>query len=160
MKSEFSRFYKKVVITDIDGCWEWVGTKYRGGYGHFRRFLDNKWTMAKAHRYSYEYFNKVSLESIKGLVICHTCDNPACVNPKHLFLGTTKDNNKDAKDKNRASFGRAAKNAWLSLDIAKDIRKFYKINPNLTYKQIGLIYGTSASQVHRIIKNLIWTDET
>lgn len=156
MKPEIERFLAKVVINDSTNCWEWVGSKYRGGYGHFRRFINNKWTMGKSHRYSYEFYNNVSIKSMEGLVVCHTCDNPCCVNPKHLFLGTAKDNAFDMMKKNRNVFGRNSKHNWLSLDIAKKIRKCRIENPNLSYKEIGLLFNTSASQVHRIVNNVIW----
>lgn len=153
MKTDFERFNSKIAKKD---CWEWTGCKYRGGYGNFRRKVNGKWIMEKTHRFSYEYYNNIKREDMRGLIICHKCDNPSCVNPDHLFLGTYLDNALDAKSKNRNSYGRHKQHKWLSFEIAEAIRKLKTENPNLTYKQISKIYNTSASQVHRIIKNLIW----
>lgn len=156
MKSEYERFISKVKVMDNDNCWEWVGSTYRGGYGHFRRFINNKWTMGKAHRFSYEYYNKTNIEEMKGLIVCHKCDNPCCVNPNHLFLGTTQDNVNDKINKYGNSFGRNKNHNWLNIEIADKIRKTYKDNPNLSYKELSLIYNTSIPQICRIILNKIW----
>lgn len=95
------RFWSLVRISD--GCWEWTGALDKDGYGrHFHR------TGAfKSHRYSYE----ISVGPIPDeLHVCHHCDNPACVRPDHLFLGTRSDNMRDCMRKGRAKnvFQRAA----------------------------------------------------
>ena len=155
MKNPFDRWLEKVNVKEND-CWEWTATKYRGGYGHFYMKINGKKTMYKAHRFSYEYFNKVDLKD--GECVCHTCDNPSCVNPDHLFVGSAKDNNDDKIKKGRLGFGRKSGYSWLSLDIANKIRLIYS-EGKYTMKQLGAMFNTSAAQVERIVNNKIWKNK-
>ena len=91
------RFWPKVDKKTPNDCWEWKTHKTRG-YGVFS--IRSK--PIQAHRFSYElHFGKIP----DGLLICHKCDNRACVNPNHLILGTHKDNTKDMMDKGRNETG-------------------------------------------------------
>lgn len=82
-------------IDKQSGCWEWLGPKNRvGGYGIFYR----KSKKYYAHRY---YYEAVFGEIPKGFNACHKCDNPGCVNPNHIFIGTHRDNMLDASKKGR-----------------------------------------------------------
>jgi hypothetical protein len=92
-KSTLERFEDKFVKSE-SGCWEWIGGKYVGGYGVFY-FRGKK---RGAHRVSYILYVG---EILNGLSVCHKCDNPSCVNPNHLFLGTQLDNVRDMFSKGR-----------------------------------------------------------
>lgn len=78
------------------GCWEWTGTKDKHGYGRVR--VDQR--KARAHRVAWEAFKG---EIPAGLHVLHRCDNPGCVNPEHLFLGTHGDNMRDREAKGRGN---------------------------------------------------------
>lgn len=91
-----TRFWKFVQKTNA--CWNWTGASLEKGYG---RIGIGK-SIILAHRLSY----LIHLGEIPvGMLVCHTCDNPRCVNPDHLFLGTHKDNFDDARRKNRIATG-------------------------------------------------------
>jgi hypothetical protein len=92
-KSQEDRFWEKVK-KNKDGCWEWTANKMRLGYGMFR--FDKIWQLS--HRVSWKITNGPIPE---GLNVLHRCDNPACVRPDHLFLGTQIDNIKDMVKKGR-----------------------------------------------------------
>lgn len=87
------RFLNKIIISK-NGCWEWIARKNKGGYGTFQ--LNKKPILA--HRFSYLIFKG---EFFNGLLVCHKCDNPKCVNPEHLWLGTQKENMLDCYKKGR-----------------------------------------------------------
>lgn len=84
-----NRFWPKVDKKD-NGCWEWTGCKVKGGYGRY--CIKN--VMYLSHRVVMNCFDP-------NIVVCHKCDNPPCVNPDHLFLGTNKDNTQDCVKKGR-----------------------------------------------------------
>ena len=90
------RFWKK--INKTKDCWIWKEGCFINGYGQFR--VGTK--KMKAHRV---VFMMINGEIPKNKIICHKCDNPKCVNPQHLFLGTHKDNALDSKNKGRRAFG-------------------------------------------------------
>lgn len=90
--------FKESYIKDKQtGCWLWLGYLGKDGYGELYAF--NKRILA--HRFSYELFNG---KFNKELLVCHSCDNPKCVNPNHLWLGTCKENTQDSMKKGRKNY--------------------------------------------------------
>lgn len=93
------RFWAKVLKPiGLDGCWEWTGAKWRAGYGMLLR--DGR--LDGAHRVSWAiHFGPIP----EGLWVLHHCDNASCVRPDHLFLGSARDNSRDAMAKGRWATG-------------------------------------------------------
>jgi hypothetical protein len=97
-KELIALFWMQVKVNKETSCWEWQGTKDGHGYGTFSLGGGKS---EKASRFSWQYYNG---EIPDGLFACHICDNPPCVNPNHLFLGTATDNMQDMIAKGRAGW--------------------------------------------------------
>lgn len=136
-----------VALIDIrPGCWVWLGKKDSGGYGRFENWL--------AHRLAYASFvGPVAA----GMFVCHHCDNPSCVSPAHLFLGTAQDNSADASIKGRF-YRRPAVDALPSVPgvgpTAPDrIARVRELRAEgYTQRQIGAIVGLDHSTVSRLLR--------
>ena len=136
----FNRFKK-----DPSGCWLWISHCDKDGYG----ILPATGAAVRAHRLSYEIHNG---QIPDGMVVCHTCDNPSCVNPEHLFSGTTKDNCQDMLSKGRDKMvGSRNNKAKLTEDQVADIRKSDK-----SKYELADIYSVSVSTIKRIKNNTLW----
>lgn len=136
------------------GCWEWLGERTRFGYGSItlgQRRLGNRIRVG-AHRYFYEHL----VGAIpSGKRVCHSCDNPGCVNPEHLWLGTDADNMADMRQKGRA--GRkgpdGSRNAASKLTEAQviEIR-----SSNLPPKRLAERFNVSELTVRYALRRVTW----
>lgn len=147
------RFWEKVDKSNgDDGCWIWMAGKRRGGYGRFSLGRKEE-GCASAHIVAWELtYNKKVPE---GLILCHKCDNPACVNPAHIFLGTYKDNTQDAILKKRlVTWGEDSPRAKLTWDNVDEIRKMRKEGETLKY--IACAFSVSIANIHEIVSNKTW----
>lgn len=92
------RFWSKVDIRSEDECWPWLASGLRTRYGSFSVGPKNKRRQSTAHRFAWELING---DIPAGMYVCHRCDNPSCMNPNHLFLGTPSDNTRDMMAKGK-----------------------------------------------------------
>lgn len=134
-------FWGKVDIKGPDDCWEWQAGRFSTGYGSFstRGLL----TTLKAHRISWFFTHGPIPE---GLWVLHKCDNRPCCNPKHLFLGTARDNTRDMMVKKR--FLPQGQSGWRNILTQEDKLKILK--DERTQKEISIDYGISRTLVSKI----------
>ena len=136
------RFFDKVLIGD--GCWEWQAGGTSGfGYGKFR--VDGK--SVNSHTFSWEFFNGER----NGMCVMHKCDNPPCVNPKHLKLGTKADNSRDMVSKRRNPVGEERHNSKLTEKKVLEIRA-----SSDRHCDIADQYGIARSTVFMIKNRRTW----
>lgn len=130
--------------SDADACWEWQGFRDSDGYG---RVSTAERVPAVASRVAYETWVGVIPS---GLVICHTCDNPPCCNPRHLFAGTAKDNTHDMLAKQRGSHGERHHWQRISDNNVHLIR--YLSDQGIKQRVIARMIGCSQAQVSNIVR--------
>jgi hypothetical protein len=128
--NEEQRFWSKVDKRDEDECWNWQGAVDGKGYGAFWSAEQRKQIIASRMSYVLENGTIPS-----GAIICHKCDNPKCVNPKHLYAGTHADNMKDKVDRNRQNAPRGERqgSAKLNREEIMEIRRMKNEGKTLAY---------------------------
>jgi len=143
------RFWTYVKVAEPDDCWMWMGAKTkRPGHGYFNIKLNGEFKQIGAHKVSLMIQN-ITIPT--GMVVMHKCDNPACVNPGHLQIGTYKDNSHDMWNKGRGNPCKGEKHRLSSVteEIAKKIKaeaimlsrpgkKSYKTNFNELAKKYNV----------------------
>jgi len=138
-------------IDKSSGCWLWKAGKNQNGYGLIR--ANGKERLA--HRLAWELTNG---PIPKGMCICHKCDNPACINPNHLFLGTQKDNIKDMDGKGRRGtngvYGERVNTTKLTNNAVLEIRALHKNGHSC--QCLSERFGVSHTQIWRIVSGHQW----
>ena len=140
------RFWRHVEKTR--DCWPWTGGVGHNGYGNFSRGRKRD-GQVRAHRFSWEmHFGPIPV----GMFVCHHCDNPACVKPDHLFLGTHADNMRDAVRKDRTSH--EPKNLKLTRGDVAEIRE--RLAMGQSQRRIARAFDVSQSNIGKIHRGETW----
>lgn len=148
------RFWSKVNKTDY--CWEWIAGKNSHGYGVFH-YQGRPITASRM-----AWFITYGVWPTQWVL--HTCDNPACVNPDHLYEGSRLDNARDAIERNRynpkptnlGKFGEQSHRSFLTKEIVKQIKE--RLAEGQSQEKIAATYDISQSHVSRIKLGMVWND--
>lgn len=152
-RSVEDRFWSRLQVTPA--CWLWLGGTTQYGYGVVNQYGRGA-SHLLAHRVSWELYNG---PIPAGLIVCHRCDVPACVNPAHLFLGTQRDNMRDMRAKGRGRngprpLGSANKSAKLTDDQAREIKR--RLAEGETATSIAADFPVGRTTIGWIKSGKIW----
>lgn len=151
-RRKVDRFFNRICLT-THGCWHWNGYTTPNGYGRYKWHEDRKAWLA--HRLMY-YLVHGNLD--KDLEVCHSCDNPRCVNPEHLFLGTHKQNMEDMARKGRGAGpyirGSLNVNSILTTSNIIEIRRLS--NNDVKRAELSKKFGVSVTTIGRIVRKESW----
>lgn len=141
------RFWSKVNKGKKNECWLWLASTTTGGYGYFRANGH-----MNAHRFS--LMIKLGTDELNGMAL-HSCDNPRCVNPNHLSLGTNSENIKQAFDRG-LMFGLKGEKHGRAILIEKDVLWIRKNHSKHTIKSLAEKYGTGLTTIADVIDRKKW----
>lgn len=136
-------FWNRVAIGGPNECWLWLEHLSEDGYG----LIDNDYAK-RAHREAY-----FLTYGPTDLHVLHTCDNPPCCNPAHLYAGTQLQNMKDKVVRGRAARDLANGNAKLSHEDKIDLKSLHATG-RYTYRQLGRIFGVDETRASQLIRGL------
>lgn len=150
MKTVQERFEERFLKGGGDACWEWMGGKTSDGYGMISIDGINQ----GAHRIAYQlYIGEIPYR----FCVCHRCDNPSCVRPDHLFLGTNTDNMHDCVIKGRHS-DQSGENNGYSILIDEDVRIILAMHANGARNvDLAKQFGVAPSTISNIVCGRNWT---
>lgn len=144
----FERFWSRVDVRGPDECWLWHGTIMRNGYGTFS--IRHK--AFYAHRLSVELCG----EDATGLDVCHHCDTPLCVNPRHLFLGTAKDNILDMVRKGRGNRAKGERNKSSRL-TSQDVIEIRRLHESgVSKRQLSKMFNVGRTTIRSLLSGKTW----
>lgn len=144
------RFWSKVKIGNPNECWEWIAGPYHNRYGIF--WLHGK--NISSHRMAWQIFHKKKIPI--GMLVNHHCDNMRCVNPRHLYIGTNEDNNRDTVTRRRR-----VNNAPKGIKHSKCLLKEFEVlriysDKKHSYQELANIFNVSPSAVRSIRRAKTW----
>lgn len=143
------RFWSKVEAKTAGECWTWLGARSHG-YGRYKAHTGI--TLA-AHRVAWELsFGPIP----RGLNVCHRCDNPPCVNPNHLFLGTQCENLRDCAVKGRARAPRGERNGRAKLMRSEVVE--IRSSCGVTQQALAVRFGVSRTTISYVMSGRRWAD--
>lgn len=144
------RFWEQVALHDPDQCWMWTSGK-DGRYGRFY-YKDSH---IRAHRLAY-ILKHGSIPD--GLEVCHSCDVPLCVNPRHLFIGSHQDNMSDMVAKGRTNAPKGTRQHLARLDEEKvlEIRRLYA-SGKYSHLKLAHIFEVSEPTIRQVVTRTTWT---
>lgn len=143
---EKNRFLSNIKKEE-NGCWTWTGYKMKNGYGQLRY----QSTAVYTHRFSWYIHNG---EFDLTLCLCHKCDNRACCNPEHMFLGTRTDNQNDMVAKKRQAVGQAVGGVFTEADVREMHRLVKQEGKTQTY--VAELFRTNPGHISNIINGHKW----
>jgi len=144
-------FWARAQSGPPDSCWPWLGARTSAGYGHFY--------VGGAHYYAHRFSYEIHVGPISDdLYVCHHCDNPPCVNPAHLFLGTHVDNMHDMnrKGRGRRPILRGADSHRAKLTTGDVVRIRELLASGESGVAIAASFGVSASAISSIRRGQTW----
>lgn len=143
------RFWPQVDRKGPDECWNWMGFKNSAGYGRLR--VDGRKELA--HRVSWSDRNGAIPN---GLCVLHRCDNPACVNPSHLFLGTRTVNNADRHSKGRSGAPHGEKSSFARFRDDQIPYVCALLKAGLSQSDVARAYGVHKGTISHIARGGTW----
>lgn len=137
----------------ISDCLNWTGPKSDKGYGR----MSIKKDIVLAHRFAYCIANGVLLSDIQGQVVRHKCDNPSCINPTHLEIGTMQDNVRDRVKRCRSAEGEENGKAKLTVEQVEEIISSYiPRHPVFGGTALGKKFGVCQTTISKIVLGKKW----
>lgn len=163
---QIARFERRVKRGAANECWPWLGGKDDEGYGIVSLVINGKERHVRAHRIAYYLHNG---KDPSDQIVCHSCDNPPCSNPAHLFTGTHGDNARDRTNKRRGSIGvnhyfhlrpdevpKGEKHGMAKLTEA-DVLEIRRLADSHSHGELGKQYGVHRSLIRLIVLRKNWT---
>lgn len=143
-------FWSQVDIQAPGGCWDWIGTRNKQGYGWFA----HKGAGYAAHRFAWMIANRRSIP--KKEVIRHTCDRPCCVNPEHLLIGNQSDNLKDCVQRGRHLRQHGSEHGMAILNEEQVIEIKRLLSSGYSRSEVAREFGVSHGVIYNIATGRSW----
>lgn len=150
------RVWAKIEFGEPNGCWEWQAYRTKKGYGQIMLTISPK---VQKHMYAHRFiYEKTIGEFDLELKVCHSCDNPACLNPNHLWLGTYGDNNRDRQRKGRTKGleHKGSRNGQAKLNEEKVVLIKLKLRKGENQYDIATEFGVSQAIISNINTGNYW----